>query len=63
MFFIFFLILLEKFQRGYAKYTIIFNSRSILRYNLSFFQKILAVLFCFLPVFIGFILPFFQLFC
>ena len=63
IFFVFFLILIERYQRGKSSYndTGINNNVFTRKYNLTLFKKIFCFFLCFFPVFTGFIIPFFQL--
>lgn len=60
--FVFLLIALERLQRGRARYDSgRQTSRPLYRYQLSSFQKVLAVLACLVPFLLGFALPVLQL--
>lgn len=59
---VFLIIGLEKWQRGKAKYDENRSgSKPLIRYNPSKGKKMLITLWCFIPLFVGFILPVLQL--
>lgn len=61
--FVFSLVLLERWSRKQAKYHHSGNSyKKINEFNLTGYKAIGAFLICFIPLFLGFILPAFQLF-
>ncbi len=62
MLFVLMLIWAERAQRGKARFDQggVIN-RPFQRYNLSFFQRLLCIIVCFIPLFFGFLAPLIQL--
>ena len=55
--------LIERYQRGNSSYNdISVNNKFTRKYNLNLIKKTFCFFLCFIPVFTGFVIPFFQLF-